>query len=75
MYEVKIIREWCKGCRVCEKLCPRGVFYIVYSENELTGKKHFYPVCEVKDMKNCVGCRICEKHCSMFAIRITPLLK
>ena len=60
--EIKINMEWCKGCRICEQLCPQKVF-----EVDKMGKPS--PV----RMDDCVYCRMCELRCPDLAITLVPL--
>ena len=58
-FDINVYRDWCKGCGICEALCPKQVL----SRNEEGG-----PV--VVDPDACIGCGWCELHCPDFAISV-----
>lgn len=51
--------QLCKGCGICESLCPKGILSI-----NPVGKV------EVLLEENCTQCRQCEQHCPDYAIFI-----
>lgn len=55
--EIKIKKEWCKGCGICVSLCPKKV--LGYDEE---GKV------DMLDNENCIKCGQCEMRCPDFAI-------
>jgi len=60
-YEVKIRREWCKGCELCVEVCKPRVL-------EMEG---IYAIVVNPDV--CTGCRLCELLCPDFAIVVTDI--
>lgn len=55
--EIKIKKEWCKGCGICVTFCPKQV--LGYDEQ---GKV------AMLDAENCIKCGQCEMRCPDFAI-------
>lgn len=60
--EIKINLAWCKGCQVCQQLCPKNVFDV-----DKMGKPTPTRIDE------CVYCRMCELRCPDLAITISPI--
>ncbi len=57
--EVKINREWCKGCEICVAFCPKEVL-----EMDDDGKALWaHP-------ENCISCGLCELRCPDIAIEL-----
>ncbi|MBU4427242.1 MAG: 4Fe-4S binding protein [Proteobacteria bacterium] len=57
--EVKINREWCKGCGICVAFCPKEVL-----EMDDDGKALWaHP-------ENCISCGLCELRCPDIAIEL-----
>ncbi len=50
----------CKGCRMCEKVCPHQVL-------KVKGKK-----AEIVDKDGCMECGACVINCRSGAISVTP---
>ncbi len=50
----------CTGCRLCQEVCPRGVFV-------MNGGK-----AEVTDRDLCMECGACAKNCAFGAIAVRP---
>jgi len=65
-YEIKLEQNWCKGCYICVKICPKKVFDI----SELEGKHGFREVIVARP-EDCIGCMLCENFCPDFAIEVT----
>jgi 2-oxoglutarate ferredoxin oxidoreductase subunit delta len=55
--EIKIKKDWCKGCGICVEFCPKKV--LGFDEH---GKV------EMIDRDNCIKCGQCEMRCPDFAI-------
>jgi len=56
---LEIVREWCKSCDICVKLCPERCL-------RLDAER----IVELADPAKCTGCRLCEWLCPDFAIRV-----
>jgi len=56
---LEIVREWCKSCDICVKLCPERCL-------RLDAER----IAELADPARCTGCRLCEWLCPDFAIRV-----
>lgn len=61
---IEVDEEYCKGCNLCIKFCPRDA---LEESEELTQKGIHKPV-EVED--RCNDCRLCELVCPDFAITV-----
>lgn len=55
--EVKINKNWCKGCGICIAFCPKQVLGF-----DQDGKV------EMLDRENCIKCGQCELRCPDMAI-------
>jgi len=64
-YEIKLKADWCKGCYICVKICPKKVFDI----SETEGKYGFREVVIARS-EDCIGCMLCENFCPDFAIEV-----
>ena len=64
---IEIIKDWCKGCEMCIKRCPRDALEL---SDELN-KKGIYPP-QLKEDNDCNNCRLCELICPDFAITVIP---
>lgn len=62
-YKVEIIREICKKCGTCVKVCPQGVLSAVDG----------FPIPVNEAL--CVNCKACMEFCPTGAIRVYPLPK
>ena len=56
-FQVKINREWCKGCRICVEFCPTGTLDL----DDRFKVKVAHP-------ERCIACRMCELRCPDMAI-------
>lgn len=68
--EVHIIKERCKGCRICIEICQSGVLEI----SEEINTNGYHPPC-VKNLEACINCGMCEMFCPDFAIWVTTVEK
>ncbi len=59
---VIVLRERCKGCKLCIEFCPTGV--LARSES-FNARGYHYPVLRGDD---CVHCRLCTTVCPEYAI-------
>ncbi|MBQ7145593.1 MAG: 4Fe-4S binding protein [Lachnospiraceae bacterium] len=66
MNKVTILEDWCKGCGLCVRICPKAVLAI--STTHLN-KKGYYPA-EVVAPEACIGCAGCFRTCPDTAIEI-----
>ncbi|MHB8202295.1 MAG: 4Fe-4S dicluster domain-containing protein [Desulfomonilaceae bacterium] len=57
--ELRINKEWCKGCGICIEFCPKKVL-------ELDAQDKAFPV----RTEDCVVCLLCEMRCPDLAIDI-----
>lgn len=57
--EIVINRDWCKGCAICVKLCPKQVL-------ELDSKG----TATVVRPEDCIVCMLCELRCPDLAITV-----
>ncbi len=57
---IKLDRQKCTGCRMCEAVCPHGVF-------KISEKKAL-----LADRDGCMECGACALNCSAEAITVTP---
>ena len=55
--EVKIKKEWCKGCGICVEFCPKNVLALDHHEK-----------IEIVNREACILCGKCEMRCPDFAI-------
>jgi len=62
-FEITIIKERCKGCKLCVIYCPTETLEMT---EELNFNGYFVP--EVIDIIRCKGCNLCTKICPDFAI-------
>jgi len=67
-YQIRVLKERCKGCRFCTEFCPKQVLH----ESTEFNSKGYHPV--YADSNNeCVDCGLCELICPEFAISVVPL--
>jgi len=57
--EIVINREWCKGCSICVKLCPKQVLELDKVEKAT-----------VMRPEDCIVCKLCELRCPDLAITV-----
>lgn len=69
-FSITIIKERCKGCKLCIIYCPTETLEIT---EELNYNGYFVP--RVIDIKSCKGCNLCSKICPDFAIFCTKIEK
>lgn len=55
---LKLSQDKCTGCRMCEIVCPHGVFKV---ENRKAN---------IVDIDLCMECGACKKNCSFNAIEV-----
>jgi len=54
-----INRNWCKGCEICVRLCPKNVLELDEEEK----------VCAARP-EDCICCKLCELRCPDFATQV-----
>ena len=57
--KLEINRDWCKGCGICIKYCPKQVL-------ELDGKEK----ARAARPEDCICCKMCELRCPDLAIEV-----
>lgn len=62
---VQIDREFCKGCGLCVRICPKKV--LVISDHFNT--RGYYPARVAKEA-DCIGCGFCAQVCPDVAISV-----
>ncbi|HIH98553.1 MAG TPA: 4Fe-4S dicluster domain-containing protein [Thermoplasmata archaeon] len=62
---IEYTRKWCKGCRICLKVCPRRVF-----EVEDGVDRDGYQKMIVKRAEDCNYCMLCSLLCLDLAIEV-----
>jgi 2-oxoglutarate ferredoxin oxidoreductase subunit delta len=65
MARVKVLSEYCKSCRLCVEICPKGVLQI----GDKTNAKGYYTAIVV-DEEKCNGCTLCGIVCPDVAIEV-----
>jgi 2-oxoglutarate ferredoxin oxidoreductase subunit delta len=55
--DLKINKEWCKGCNICVSFCPTNVLALDHNEK-----------IEIVNIDACTKCGLCELRCPDFAI-------
>lgn len=58
--EFVIDREWCKGCGICVRFCPKHVLELDDQDKA-----------RVAHPEDCICCRMCELRCPDLSIAIT----
>lgn len=62
-YRVLINENWCKGCYICQGLCPKNVFEPANTIND----KGIVIITAARQ-EDCIGCHQCDTHCPDLAI-------
>lgn len=57
--KLHINRDWCKGCGICVRFCPKHVL-----ELDEQGKVM------VTHPEDCIGCKLCEMRCPDLSISV-----
>lgn len=55
--EVKVNKNWCKGCSICVEFCPKNVLALDNNDK-----------IDIVNGKDCILCGQCEMRCPDFAI-------
>jgi 2-oxoglutarate ferredoxin oxidoreductase subunit delta len=64
-FKVKIDGKLCKGCYLCIRFCPMGVFV----RSDIIGELG-YDLAKVEFPEKCTGCKACLLYCPDFAIAL-----
>ena len=67
-FQIRVLKERCKGCSFCIEFCPRQVLH----ESTELNRKGYHPAYADSD-NDCTNCGLCELICPEFAIYIVPL--
>lgn len=62
---IEIMEDWCKGCEICVRRCPRQAL----EWSDKMNKRGVYPP-KLKENDDCNFCRLCELLCPDFAITV-----
>ena len=65
MVRITINDELCKGCGLCERVCPKKLIRLSARLNA----KGYHPA-EVSDESACIACAACARTCPDVVIRI-----
>ncbi len=55
----RIKRDWCKGCGICVRFCPKNVLELDAEEKVVAVRP-----------ADCICCQLCEFRCPDFAIEV-----
>ncbi|MFC2066358.1 ferredoxin family protein [Chloroflexota bacterium] len=62
-YQIRVLKERCKGCQFCIEFCPQQA---LCESTEINS--HGYHVVYLDDGDKCTGCNMCSMVCPEFAI-------
>lgn len=65
MAKVSVKPEYCKSCRLCLNVCPRGILHVGTHTNQMG-----YDAAEPDEEKECIGCGFCATVCPEGAIEV-----
>lgn len=65
-FEIRVLEQFCKGCRLCVEFCDRGKLYIRKKPN-----KQGVQTAAVRPEVDCSGCMRCATMCPDAAIEIS----
>ena len=57
--EIRINREWCKGCGICVNFCTENVLELDGEEKAIAPRP-----------EDCICCRLCEYRCPDLAVEV-----
>jgi len=66
MAKVIINEERCKGCRLCNTVCPKKIIMV---DNTKLNARGLHPA-GVSDMSLCIGCAFCATICPDCVIEV-----
>jgi 2-oxoglutarate ferredoxin oxidoreductase subunit delta len=67
-YQIRVLKERCKGCQFCIEFCPQKA---LIQSTEINS--HGYHVVCLGDDDKCTGCNMCSMVCPEFAINVIPI--
>lgn len=59
LQQLSINRDWCKGCGICVRFCPKKVLELEAAEKAAVVRP-----------EACICCRLCELRCPDLAIEV-----
>ena len=66
MAKVSFNTELCKGCGLCETVCPKQIIAL---SKEKINSKGYHPA-EITDQEKCIGCAFCATMCPDTVIKV-----
>jgi 2-oxoglutarate ferredoxin oxidoreductase subunit delta len=57
-YHLKVDRERCKACYLCQQVCPKNVF----DRETAFNARGYQPICAARP-QDCIGCKSCTIVC------------
>ncbi len=60
--DLLVNKEWCKGCTICVRFCPKNVLEMGPQEKVIVARP-----------EDCICCGLCEIRCPDFAIEMLTL--
>jgi 2-oxoglutarate ferredoxin oxidoreductase subunit delta len=64
-YQIYILKDRCKGCKLCVLYCPTDTLEM---SDEVNINGNFIP--RIIDLEKCKGCKLCFKMCPDFALYV-----
>ncbi|MFC1987076.1 ferredoxin family protein [Chloroflexota bacterium] len=64
-YQIYVLNDRCKGCRICIEFCPKQVIH----ESTKLNRKGYHTV-YADGNNHCLNCGLCELICPEFAISV-----
>jgi len=65
MVKVSFRSEYCKGCGLCQQVCPRQIISLDGDINSMG-----YHTAEVRELERCIGCAFCALMCPDLVITV-----
>ena len=67
LYELYIVEDRCKACRMCVDFCPKEILELDMKKFNKKGY-HIPKIKDDKSMIDCAGCKYCQLVCPEFSI-------